>query len=334
MCYAVVRRILFLFPAEFSHSLSLWLLRLWATCIPVSWMARQQQGGREVTVKGLTLPHRIGLAGGLDKNGDCIDAMLALGFACVEVGTVTPLPQSGNPKPRLFRLVKDRALINRMGFNNKGVDYCVKRLRQRRFPGVVGVNIGKNKQTPLAQAHEDYATCLRKVFPYADYIVINISSPNTPGLRDLGQEEALSTLLGHLQPLMVELTEQYQRRPLWLFKISVDVPDAFLPTFVRLLSSAGVDGVITSNTTLDREGLVSVERSQSGGLSGQPLTERALAQLAALRALDADLLLVAAGGVMTAADVTARVAAGADVVQLYTGFIYHGSALIQQSRCV
>lgn len=328
MWYSLIRHVLFCLPAEFSHAIALRGLRWLARCRLLRFFVRTPKQSH-ITVKSLAPTNRVGLAGGLDKNGDYIDAMLALGFGFVEVGTVTPRPQRGNPKPRLFRLRRDRALINRMGFNNKGVDYCVQRLQRRRLPGVVGVNIGKNKETPLSQAHEDYLTCLTRVFPYADYIVINISSPNTPGLRDLGQEEALSTLLSRLSTEMDALATQWQRRPLWLLKISVDIAETFLPTLVSLVVAHRVDGIISSNTTLDRSGLRSPEREQAGGLSGQPLTSRALAQLTLLRQLAPDLLLVSVGGIMQAADAKARFAAGADLIQLYTGFIYGGPGIIR-----
>ena len=325
--YPLLRRFLFLLPPEAAHSLSLKAIR---------YLPRQKSSVESLTEKacflsGLKLKNRVGLAAGFDKDGDCIDALFNLGFGFIEVGTVTPLPQPGNLKPRLFRVPAHSALINRMGFNNKGVDYLVRNLRRRKVKGVVGVNIGKNKETSLNKAAEDYLMCLDKVYPYADYIVVNTSSPNTPGLRDLMGQAYLSTLLGRIMEKYEGLVQQHQKAlPLFL-KTTVDVADEDIKNIVSLALEYQLSGIISSNTTIERKLIAGHGyASQKGGLSGSPLTDVALTRMRLLRSLvPREFALIGVGGIMSAEDAKNRLQAGADVLQLYTGFVYSGPALIR-----
>jgi dihydroorotate dehydrogenase len=278
-------------------------------------------------------PTPVGLAAGLDKNGECIPAWTALGFGFVEIGTVTPRPQSGNPKPRMFRLTRAEALINRMGFNNKGVDYLVERVRQSGFKGVLGINIGKNADTPAERAVDDYLIGLRAAYPWASYITVNISSPNTPGLRDLQYGAALDDLLTALKAEQQRLTDSYGRYVPLALKIAPDIADPDLPTVAEALRRHRIDAVIATNTTFSRAGVEGLPHAEeAGGLSGAPLRDRATAvvrQLAEL--LAGELPIIASGGIMRGTDAANRIVAGASLVQLYTGFIYRGPELIQEA---
>jgi dihydroorotate dehydrogenase len=286
-----------------------------------------------VDLWGLRFRNRVGLAAGLDKNGDCIEAWDRLGFGFIEVGTVTPRPQPGNPRPRMFRLPKHQAIINRLGFNNKGVDYLVERVREFAPTAVLGINIGKNADTPVERAADDYEACLRKVHAVAGYVTVNISSPNTRNLRDLQHDEALRALLGRLRAVRAELAQKEGRRVPMLVKLAPDLPADALRHTGRLARELGADGLIATNTTIQRPGLEGARHAgEAGGLSGAPLKPLALAALKALRAeLGADYPLVGVGGIMGADDAAERRAAGADLVQLYTGFIYRGPALIAEA---
>jgi dihydroorotate dehydrogenase len=282
---------------------------------------------------GLDFPHPVGLAAGLDKDGECINAWEALGFGFIEVGTVTPRPQPGNPKPRMFRLPQAQALINRMGFNNRGVDFLVAQVRRARFPGVLGINIGKNADTPVERASDDYLIGLRKVYPWASYVTVNISSPNTPSLRDLQYGEALDRLLAALKEEQQRLADVHDRYVPLAIKIAPDLADADLRTVGQALLRQGMDAVIATNTTFSRAGVESLPHAgETGGLSGAPLMARStevVRQLAEI--LEGRLPIIAVGGILCGADAVAKMAAGASLVQIYTGFIYRGPELIREA---
>jgi len=333
--YPLVQKLLFMLDAEVAHDLSLKALDVLYKTGLIGLVARQPKpGSAPVSVMGIEFPSRIGLAAGLDKNGEHIDALAGCGFGFVEVGTVTPKPQPGNDKPRLFRLLKDQAIINRMGFNNRGVDYLVERVKRSQRRCVLGINIGKNKLTPNDQAVDDYLYCLRKVYAHADYVTINISSPNTPGLRELQHGDALQTLLQRLKQEQSVLHEQHARYVPLLVKIAPDLSDSEIATLARVFVELGIDGVIATNTTNDRTGLKeSALAAEQGGLSGQPLTALADHVLEILvRELHGRIPVIAVGGIMSAQDAQRKIELGASLVQLYTGFIYSGPALV--NACV
>ena len=284
---------------------------------------------------GLTFANPVGLAAGMDKNGAHIDALMALGFGFVEIGTTTPRPQPGNPKPRMFRLPQQQAVINRLGFNNLGVDALVRNVeRAKRTRALLGINIGKNKDTANEDAASDYLHCLERVYPLADYITINISSPNTAGLRELQEEQALRRLVGTLRDSQERLGSQHGKRVPMLVKISPDLSDNDIEAASRVLGDLGVDGVIAGNTTTSREGLEGVRHADEvGGLSGAPLMARSTAVLRMLRTrLPEHIPLIGVGGILHGADAATKQAAGAILVQTYTGLIYRGPALI--GECV
>src|SRR5688572_16717124 len=284
---------------------------------------------------GLTFENPVGLAAGLDKNGAHIDALLALGFGFVEVGTVTPKPQAGNPKPRMFRIPEHRAIINRLGFNNDGVDALVRNVeRAQRKHGLLGINIGKNKDTPNESAEDDYLFCLERVYPLADYITVNISSPNTAGLRELQEEQQLRRLVGTLREAQERLGAQHGRRVPMLVKIAPDLSDDDIDAAGRVLADLEVDGVIATNTTIGRYGLEGVKHGdEAGGLSGEPLMGKSTLVLRRLRSrLPETIPMIGVGGILSGADAATKQAAGATLVQMYTGLVYRGPALI--SECV
>ena len=323
--YHLLRSVIFKLDPEKAHQLTITLLNKGVRKKMTPIVSQPQQ------IFGLNFPNRIGVAAGFDKNGDCIDALLSLGFGFVEVGTVTPLPQEGNPKPRVFRLISAKAVINRMGFNNKGVDYLVERLKARQVPGIVGVNIGKNKETSNERAHRDYVTCLRKVYAYADYIVINISSPNTPGLRDLQSETYLTELLGAINESRQDLQKTHKKRVPLLVKISPDFSHADLPGFVTVVLKHQIDGIIATNTTLSREGVTDLPNAtEEGGLSGKPLFERSTQMIRELKKIAPSLSIIGVGGVDSIDSARAKFDAGASLVQLYTGLVYEGPELIKK----
>lgn len=329
--YPLVQKLLFKLDAEVAHGLSLRALDLLYKAGLIGLVASKSQStNTPVTVMGIEFPNRIGLAAGLDKNGEHIDALAACGFGFVEIGTVTPKPQPGNDKPRLFRLLKDHAIINRMGFNNRGVDYLVERVKLSKRRCVLGINIGKNKLTPNDRAVDDYLYCLRKVYAHADYVTINISSPNTPGLRELQHGDALQSLLQTLKQEQSELHQQHARYVPLLVKIAPDLSDTEIATLARVFVEQNIDGVIASNTTNDRSGLKeSVLATEQGGLSGQPLTTLADHVLEVLvKELHDRVPVIAVGGIMSAQDAKRKIDLGASLVQLYTGFIYSGPALV------
>lgn len=328
MLYNLARSALFCLDAEHAHELTLATFRNFPKLATAPFANRTAKA--PVELMGLKFPNRVGLAAGLDKNGECIEAWARLGFGFIEVGTVTPRPQPGNPKPRMFRLPQHQAIINRLGFNNKGVDYLLNRIEQTDYDGILGINIGKNFDTSIEDAASDYLICLRKVHAAASYITVNISSPNTKNLRDLQDEERLNDLLRQIQAEREKLAqEQGVRKPL-LVKIAPDVSGAQIEHIARAARQFAIDGLIATNTTVTRPQLEGeILAQQQGGLSGAPLRELADATLQRLRAeVGPDFTLVGVGGITSVADAQAKRRAGADLVQIYTGFIYQGPALV------
>ncbi len=285
-----------------------------------------------IEVMGITFPNCVGLAAGLDKDGEAIDAFHKMGFGHIEVGTVTPKPQPGNPKPRMFRVKEEEAIINRMGFNNKGVDNLVENLKARRSNILVGVNIGKNKDTPLDEGKNDYLMCMEKVYPHAAYITVNISSPNTPGLRSLQYGELLNELLSELKVKQSVLTEDHGRYVPLALKIAPDLSEKEIDSIAVSLLENKFDAVIATNTTLDRQGIRGLQHAEeNGGLSGCPLFHSSTAVIAKLHSkLQKRIPIIGVGGINNAHDAQMKFEAGADLVQIYTGFIYQGPVLIKQ----
>ncbi len=329
--YPLMRSLLFRLDPERAHEITLraldtghrlGLLRLAAA-----------PSSHPCKVMGLEFPNRVGLAAGLDKNGDHIEALATLGFGFIEIGTTTPRPQPGNPPPRLFRLPAAEALINRMGFNNKGVDHLVSRVKQARIDAVLGINIGKNFDTPLENALEDYRHCMRKVYPHAGYITINISSPNTPGLRELQRKEHFSALIEPLREEQQRLAAEHGRHVPLLVKIAPDLEQDELGTIAEVLTECAVDGVIATNTTLDHSQVEQLPHGEEpGGLSGSPLRQRSTTVIRQLaEALHGRLPIIGVGGIMSGADAGEKAAAGASLVQIYTGLIYRGPTLIRET---
>ena len=331
MWYRLARGALFRLDAETAHELTLHSFSRFPKLATAPFAGAAVDD--PVELLGLHFRNRVGLAAGLDKNGECLEAWSRLGFGFVEIGTVTPRPQPGNPRPRMFRLPEHRSLINRLGFNNKGVDYLVERVRESRYRGVLGINIGKNADTPIENAADDYLACLRKVHALAGYITVNISSPNTKNLRDLQDEQKLHQLLARLAAERDVLAQRDGRRAPMLVKIAPDVSDVQIEGLATAARENGVDGLIATNTTITRPGLEAHPLgAQAGGLSGKLLRPLADATLATLRAkVGPDFVLVGVGGIGSAQDAQAKRRAGADLVQTYTGFIYEGPGLVH--RC-
>ena len=323
MLYSLVRPLLFSLEPELAHHITLQGLKFaqqmgWGNANPIS--------AGPVRVMGIDFPNPVGLAAGLDKNGQYLDALATLGFGFLEVGTVTPLPQPGNPKPRLFRLPKQEALINRMGFNNLGVDQLIENIKGARYSGILAINIGKNASTPIENAIDDYVICLRKVAPYAHYVAVNISSPNTAQLRELLEPSVLSDFLQKLLEERDTLTEVHGRYLPIALKISPDVDPPALDELTHLFVDHKIDALIVSNTTTTRPG---VDFTGQGGLSGRPLKTLALTLLKQLRSALGDTLpIIATGGIMSAEDAQERLDAGANLVQIYSGLIYNGPGLV------
>ncbi|MFN9708586.1 MAG: quinone-dependent dihydroorotate dehydrogenase [Burkholderiales bacterium] len=332
--YALTRPFLFSLDPEQAHELTLSsLARIQHT--PLICAVAQARVDDPVNLAGLRFPNRVGLAAGLDKNGRCIDGLAAMGFGFIEVGTVTPKPQSGNPKPRMFRLPEAQALINRLGFNNEGLEAFVNHVKRARFRqngGILGLNIGKNASTPMEHAVSDYLIGLEKVYPYADYITVNISSPNTQNLRALQSDEALDHLLGSLQQRRLELAKTQGRSVPLFVKIAPDLDDAQIQMIAHTLQKHHIDGVIATNTTIAREAVAHLPHGQqTGGLSGAPLLEASNRVIRQLRtALGPHFVIIGVGGVTGAAQARAKIEAGADLVQIYTGLIYQGPALVPE----
>ena len=327
--YPLLRPLFFALPTETAHALALAALDRAHALGLMRTPALDPLAS--VTLMGLHFPNRVGLAAGFDKNARYIDALGMLGFGFIEVGTVTPRPQPGQPRPRLFRVTESGALINRMGFPNEGAAAVAARLAHRRFAGVCGVNIGKNAATPLAAAVDDYLECFRVVAPHADYVTINVSSPNTEGLRQLQEADQLRPIVDALVEARRQLRAATARRVPLLVKVSPDLAPADLVRSARLAYESGIDGIIATNTTLNRSGIAQRWRSREGGLSGAPLRPLALQAVQLLRtALGAAVPIVAAGGIDSARHAQDAFDAGADLVQLYTGLIYRGPGLVRE----
>ena len=332
--YSLFKSALFQINPEAAHDLTINSLQILGHCLG----ALRPMQGRACEVAGLRFANPIGLAAGLDKDAQAVSGLSRLGFGHLEVGTVTPRAQSGNPKPRVFRLEKDTALINRLGFNNAGIDALVARLSKQNYQGVIGVNIGKNKDTPNDAAYRDYVTCIKKAAPVADYISVNISSPNTPGLRDLA---GANTILDVIKPVLEARSDLKNRKGAYLpvfVKLAPDFGDADLKQVLEVLKEASIDAVILTNTTVSRDGLLSPHCEEAGGLSGAPLAVRAEHCLKiATETLEGSLPIISVGGVMSGEDACRRLELGASLVQLYTGLIYRGPGLvkdaIRQTRC-
>jgi dihydroorotate dehydrogenase len=330
MFYPLLRSLLFTLPPETAHGIALKALRL--ARVPADLILRPQVTTDPLQLMGLGFPNRVGLAAGLDKNGDYIDALAALGFGFIEIGTVTPRPQPGNPKPRLFRLAARQALINRLGFNNKGIDYLLARVRQSRYRGILGINIGKNKDTPADKSIDDYLECMKKAYPVAGYIAVNISSPNTPGLRDLQNARELEILLSELARLRSQLAGQSKRHVPLVVKIAPDLSRQQIEDIAKAIADQAVDGLIVSNTTVARAGVEGARHAEeSGGLSGAPLLAPSTTVLRAFaERLPKKVALIGVGGILGATDALAKIEAGAQLVQIYSGFIYRGPRLIRE----
>lgn len=333
--YALTRPILFSLDPEQAHDLTLaTLARIQRT--PLMCAIAQARVDDPVTVAGLRFPNKVGLAAGLDKNGRCIDGLAALGFGFIEVGTVTPKGQPGNPKPRMFRLPEANALINRLGFNNEGLDAFLANVQKARFRqqgGILGLNIGKNAATPIERAADDYLIGLAGVYPHADYVTINISSPNTQNLRSLQSDAALDALLSALQNRKQQLATEHGRNVPMFVKIAPDLDEAQVAVIAHTLQKNGIDGVIATNTTLSRAAVQGMSHAEeTGGLSGAPVLAASNNVIRQLRAaLGSAYPIIGVGGVMSGADARSKIDAGANLVQIYTGFIYQGPALVTEA---
>ena len=328
MLYSLIRKFFFSLDPELAHGLGMngveFLNRAGIACLLAKPVAADP-----VTLMGLSFPNPVGLAAGLDKNGEYIDALASLGFGFIEIGTVTPRPQPGNPKPRMFRITEKQAIINRMGFNNHGVDQLLANVAKSKFArsgGILGINIGKNFDTPIEKAADDYLICLDRVYTAASYVAINISSPNTKNLRELQKDDALDALLGQLKAEQTRLADKHGRYVPLVLKIAPDLEDEQIQSIADLLRQHRMDGVIATNTTLSRaevEGFPNA--SEAGGLSGAPVFERSTTVLKKLAShLAGEVPIIGVGGIMKGADAVAKLDAGASLVQLYSGFIYRG----------
>lgn len=331
--YPFLRAGLFRLNPETAHHVSMTGLRIAEKSAVLGLFSAAAGLESPVVVMGLKFPNRVGLAAGLDKEGDTIDALGRLGFGCVEIGTITPVAQAGNPQPRLFRLIAHEAIINRMGFNNPGIDAGVANVRQSTtFRGVIGFNIGKNKHTPNENAADDYLACLRKAYPVAGYIAVNLSSPNTPGLRELQGAEASARLLGSLKQEQQKLAAEHGKHVPLLFKVAPDLDEAQIRDLSKVFLAGGLDGLIATNTTLDRAAVADHPRAgEAGGLSGRPVFEKSTEVLRAFsRHLGGRIPIIGVGGISSVEDAREKIRAGASLVQIYTSFIYQGPALVRE----
>lgn len=324
--YSLIKPLLFRINPETAHEWVLNGLRFLPACL------LPKPKVSPVKLFGLEFPNRIGLAAGLDKNGDYIEGLAKLGFGFIEIGTVTPKPQDGNPKPRLFRLIKDEAIINRMGFNNKGVDYLVERVKKSNYQGILGINIGKNKQTPLESAVDDYLICLRKVYTHASYITVNISSPNTPDLRQLQQRDYLANFVYRLKSEQLLLAERHKRYIPLLIKISPDESPQTLKDIAEILIENEIDGLIATNTTCSRDGLLEEKLShESGGLSGRILNQQSCHTIATMsHLLKGKVPIIGVGGIFDEKSAKSTLSAGAQLLQVYSGLVYEGPGLVSK----
>ena len=331
--YDFARSLLFRLDAETAHHVSLRGLRLAEKSGMLPLLFHADECLSPVEVMGLRFPNRVGLAAGLDKEGNTIDALGRLGFGFVEIGTITPRPQAGNPKPRLFRLIEHEAIINRMGFNNPGIAAGVENVRRsKHFEGVIGFNIGKNKDTPNENAADDYLACLKAAYPVADYIAVNLSSPNTPGLRDLQGEEASARLLERLKKEQAALEKEHGKRVPLLFKVAPDLDPPHVTALAKVFLDGGLDGLIATNTTLAREPVNGHPRAnEAGGLSGRPLTQRSTEIIRAFATeFCGKVPVIGVGGISCAEDAIDKIRAGASLVQIYSAFIYQGPRLVRE----
>jgi len=333
MLYSLFRPLLFAADPELAHDIVLKSLDA-AAAVGIARFAAPRDAGTPVEAMGIRFPNPVGLAAGLDKNAEHLAGLATLGFGFLEAGTVTPRAQPGNPRPRMFRLADARALINRLGFNNDGVERFVANVKRSGYRGVLGINIGKNFDTPNERAADDYVCCLRAVHAHATYVTINVSSPNTRGLRDLQAESALASLLGRIAAERDELAQRHGRRVPLAVKIAPDLDDDAVRGIARLLVSHRIDGVIATNTTLARDGVEGLAHAgEAGGLSGAPLAARSTALVKVLAsALEGALPIIGVGGILGGDDARAKISAGATLVQLYTGLIYRGPELV--AECV
>ena len=330
--YSLIRSLLFKLDAEKAHHLTLNGLKLLHT-LGLYGLVSSQRIQDPIKVMGIEFPNRVGLAAGLDKNGEYIDALASLGFGFIEIGTVTPRPQAGNPKPRLFRLPEAQAIINRMGFNNKGVDELIKNVKSASFHGVLGINIGKNFDTPIEKAVDDYLICLRKVYEYASYIVVNISSPNTKNLRQLQQADEMGGLLSALKTEQTELEKQHGRYVPVVVKIAPDLKDDEIDVIANLFLEYKIDGVIATNTTIDKQAVNKLKHGEEqGGLSGAPVRSQSTHVISRLaEMLKGNIPVIGVGGILSGEDAVEKIEVGADLVQIYSGMIYRGPDLIGET---
>ena len=333
MLYCLVRPLLFSLDPETAHDLTIQGLARAARSGLLPLAVSKPVACAPRTVMGLSFPNPVGLAAGLDKNGECINGMAALGFGFIEIGTTTPRPQPGNPKPRMFRLPEANALINRLGFNNKGVDHLIENVQRAEYRGILGINIGKNFDTPIEKAAEDYLICWRKVYAHASYVTINISSPNTQNLRALQDTEALDALLTQLKAEQARLADQHGKYVPLTVKIAPDLELAQIQSIAALLMRHQIDGVIATNTTIARDAIAGLQHAEeTGGLSGAPVMEKSTAVIRALhQALDGALPIIGVGGILSGADAREKIDAGAQLVQIYTGMIYRGPDLVAEA---
>ncbi|TNC97026.1 MAG: dihydroorotate dehydrogenase (fumarate) [Gallionellaceae bacterium] len=329
--YNLLRPALFTLDPETAHDATLTSLNT-AHCLGLSRLIPKPQDDVR-NVMGLNFPNPVGLAAGLDKNGDCINGLAALGFGFIEIGTITPRPQPGNPRPRLFRLPEAKAIINRMGFNNHGVDALVANVERANFKGVLGINIGKNADTPIEKAADDYLICLRKVYAHASYVTVNISSPNTKNLRQLQGGDELDALLTQLKSEQGKLAQQYEKYVPLTLKIAPDLDAEQIKQIATLLIKHRIDGVIATNTTLSREGVEGlVHGNETGGLSGAPVKAKSTEVIRALSTeLGGALPIIGVGGISSGADAVEKMQAGASLVQIYSGLIYRGQSLVTEA---
>ncbi|MDO3385760.1 quinone-dependent dihydroorotate dehydrogenase [Gilvimarinus sp. SDUM040013] len=329
--YSAIRKVLFALNPESSHEISLECLGA-AHRLKVTGLLAKSVQDNPVEVMGLKFPNPVGLAAGLDKNGDYFNALGSLGFGFVEIGTITPVAQPGNPKPRLFRLEGHNAIINRMGFNNKGVEHLVEQVKKRTYNGILGINIGKNAKTPVENALEDYRICMQKVYLYADYITVNVSSPNTPGLRNLQFGESLTALLSGIKKQQKDLAEMHGKYVPVVVKIAPDMDENAIKEVAETLVAIGLDGVIATNTTIGREGVeADAQHEEAGGLSGSPVRDKStqvIKQLAEV--LQGRLPIIGVGGIDSGAAAMEKIDAGASLIQVYSGFIYRGPSLVKE----
>jgi len=331
LLYALARPLLFALDPETAHTLT---LELSDAPLRFGLLRVARVPAAPMRAMGLDFPNPVGLAAGLDKSGAHVDALAKLGFGFIEVGTVTPRPQPGNPKPRLFRLPQAQALVNRMGFNSVGLDAFMENLGQASWRGVLGINIGKNADTPIERAADDYAACLERVYARASYVAVNVSSPNTKNLRELQEDRALDALLARLAALRQRLADRYGRRVPLALKVAPDLDAGQVGAIADAVRRHGIDAVIATNTSVSREGVEGLRYAkEAGGLSGAPIRARATATLAALAAaLKGEAVLIGVGGILRGADAAEKIEAGATLVQLYTGLVYRGPDLV--SECI